>query len=85
MKRHLVMDLFWGNQKESIGEWKEFPKERPQKHGKKWVKLADDSELFAYFYSDRPLRAHWWVCSSKDYIRDEDVKMYKDLKKENDD
>lgn len=59
MKRHLVMDLFHGNQTEELGEWKETDKALPDvpKACKVKAKLSCGGEVFAYFYKDQAI----WV------------------------
>ncbi len=72
LKRHLVMDLYHGNQTEPVeGSWNEANKVLPDcKSCKVKVKNADGNELFAYFYQDGAAKFYnppckFWDCSSK--------------------
>lgn len=87
MKRHQVMDLFEGPRNEPIGEWIDFPKNYPEKNKDKLlVKLKDDTQIFAYYYSDsyglnhheNPKGRYFWGCSDRKPIGD--VKAWKYLK-----
>lgn len=89
MKRHQVMDLFWGNQAEEIGKWKNVAEElpKPPRIGCKIkVRLSDGRETYAYFYKDKcrwiethgQKPAYFWECRSKEPLFN--VVEWKELK-----
>lgn len=55
MKRHTVMELFHSTQKQAEDcDWIDIKTQLPKEDKCKIkVKLKDESEIFAYFYSDR--------------------------------
>ncbi len=94
MKRHQVMDLFWGSSSEEIGEWNHIKDSLPQPKSngmKVKVKLDDGTQKYAYFYKDKALwiekygmkPSYFWDCRTKDPIFN--VEEWKEIKKENDD
>lgn len=87
MKRFQVMDLFHGDEtEEDEGPWKDVKHENPKmtsKGIKVKVKLTDNSEEFAYYFSDcSPLLNgfKWWGCHSHDPLTN--VTHFKYLKKD---
>ncbi len=79
MKRHLVMDLFHGSQREPIGEWQCSSKNLPDSHSAKFlVQLDNFKEMFAYFYSDKRDGHYFWDCITKEPLPN--VIMWKNLK-----
>jgi hypothetical protein len=77
MKRTLIMDLFHGNKTREIGEWNNI-KNLPNEHCKVKLKLKDNTECFAYYYSDIP-KAHFWHIPTQEYILDNDIISWKHL------
>lgn len=75
MKRHQVMDLFYGSYKKvEDGEWKD-AKQHPERRCKVLAKLKngnDTAEVFAYFYPDKcaipSASIHMYFCSCKDHL-----------------
>ena len=76
MKRHQVMDLFYGHLNESVdGPWNVIEFSLPNtNHCKVLVKLSDGTEKFAYYYADRAQwiesvgyqSSYFWDCRTKE-------------------
>jgi len=64
MKRHLVMDLFFGDLTEGCGKWNSVFTS-PKGKRKVIVKTIDGIEMPAYFYEDL---GGYWECKSRDKI-----------------
>ncbi len=65
MKRHLVMDLFHGNQNTPVGEWHDLQKESPNSRSVKvLVEMSNQTQAFAYYYRDKRNDYHFWECKS---------------------
>ncbi len=77
MRRHKVMDLFFSDQTEPIGQWNIFAEKRPDTTSKVLVQLEDLRELFAYFHIDKRGGSYFWDCTTKNALND--VKMWKSL------
>ncbi len=86
MKRHLVMDLYYGNQTEVVdGPWNGVENLPDCTECKVKVILNNESETFAYFYRDKPyfispigVLSHFWDCKMKEPL--ENVLYWKYLK-----
>ncbi len=86
MKRHLVMDLYYGNKTEVVdGPWNDVEKLPDCSKCKVKVKLINKSERFAYFYLDKahfilPLGvlSYFWDCQTKEPL--ENVTHWKYIK-----
>lgn len=87
MKRHEVMDLYFGHQKEVVeGLWNDVNESLPKKRNcKVRVKTIDGNETFAYFFADKcnfgPFVTHksyFWQCVTKEELMN--FTHWKDLK-----
>lgn len=68
MRRHEIMDLFFGDCNEQVGDWHKIEDGLPQvksKGTKVRVRLSNQIELFAYFYEDK---CKFWDSSSKQLL-----------------
>jgi len=78
------MDLFYAKETEPIeGPWNEFTKVSPNvDKGKFIVKLSDNSETLAYYYSDKGLsngeRSFFWHSKSHEALHN--VTHWKEIK-----
>jgi len=89
MKRHQVMDLWYGNLTNEVeGPWNNTEEGLPKKVFKGCkvkVKLSNGNETFAYFYEDKMISfskfgikpASFWECRSKEPL--ENVVQWKYL------
>ena len=57
MKRNSIMDVFHRNRIAEMGEWFNFPENKPRSDSDKVkVRLSDENEIYAYYYADK---AQW--------------------------
>lgn len=90
MKRHLVMDLFYAKDTESVGDWQPFPEITPERNNKILIELVNGNQIFAYFYKNLPdfyMRSvtkeeisHFWDVITKEPISESSIKRFKYLK-----
>ena len=81
MKRHLVMDLFHGAENTPVGDWTTQHPDIESKGAKVLVRLNDNTERFAYFYSDKPHGSYFYDCKTSEPLNPKEWKL---LRKNND-